>query len=94
MEIRASEGDNQFKDTIVPLQSLTEVQALLIKNAKVYMAPRNKQKAQAAIADLKRDTGKDAVFLETDLADLNSIKRAVEQFTRFIRNSLGQVKSR
>jgi len=56
------------------------VKALLSKNAKVYMASRSKTKAEAAIADLERDTGKKAIFLEVDLADLGSVKAAVDTF--------------
>ncbi|KAL5524385.1 RDH1_2 [Sanghuangporus sanghuang] len=56
------------------------VKALLHKNAKVYMASRNKEKADAAITELEKETGNEALFLELDLADLNSVKRAVEQF--------------
>ncbi|OCB88245.1 NAD(P)-binding protein [Sanghuangporus baumii] len=58
------------------------VKALLHKNAKVYMASRNKEKADAAITELEKETGNEALFLELDLADLNSVKRAVEQFRR------------
>ena len=58
---------------------------LLRKNAKVYMASRNKAKADEAIAELKNETGNEALFLELDLADLNSVKRAVEEFRRYIR---------
>ncbi|ETW78254.1 hypothetical protein HETIRDRAFT_411342 [Heterobasidion irregulare TC 32-1] len=56
------------------------VRALLSHNATVYVAARDRSKATAAIADLKRDTGKDAIFLECDLADMHSVKRATEEF--------------
>lgn len=56
--------------------------ALLRKNAKVYMASRSRDKAEAAIADLEKETGNKAVFLETDLSDLASVKRAAETFQR------------
>jgi len=56
------------------------VKALLLKNAKVYMASRSRSKAEAAIADLERETGKKAIFLEIDLADLASVKKAAETF--------------
>lgn len=58
------------------------VKALLSKNANVYMASRSKTKAEQAIADLKTQTGKEAIFLELDLADLKSVKRAAEEFQR------------
>ena len=38
-------------------------QALLPRNAKVYMASRSEQRAEAAIAKLKSETGKEAIFL-------------------------------
>ena len=57
-------------------------QALLRKNAKVYMASRSRRKAEAAIADLEKETGKAAIFLKTDLSDLASVKRAAETFQR------------
>ncbi|KIO29194.1 hypothetical protein M407DRAFT_70802, partial [Tulasnella calospora MUT 4182] len=57
------------------------IQALsLSKNAKVYMAARSKEKAEDAIAELKSLTGKDAVFLQLDLANLDSITKAANEF--------------
>ncbi|RDB18042.1 hypothetical protein Hypma_000726 [Hypsizygus marmoreus] len=58
------------------------VKALLNRNAKVYMASRNEDKAVHAIEDLRRLTGKEAVFLKLDLADLKSVKAAAEEFQR------------
>ncbi|KAJ6514336.1 NAD(P)-binding protein [Mycena vitilis] len=55
------------------------VKALLQHNAKVYLAARSPANARAAIDDLKAQTGKEAEFLELDLADLHSIKRAAEE---------------
>ena len=55
-------------------------QALLEHNAKVYLATRNKEKAAAALAELKEATGKDALFLELDLASLASVRRAAAEF--------------
>ncbi|KAJ7352045.1 NAD(P)-binding protein [Mycena albidolilacea] len=57
------------------------VKALLQHNAKVYLAARNPEKAKEAINDLKSQTGKEAEFLQLDLADLHSVKRAVQEFT-------------
>lgn len=51
-------------------------------NAKVYMAARNEQKARAAIEELKQKTGKEAIFLELNLANLASVKRCTEEFLR------------
>ncbi|KAK7440996.1 short-chain alcohol dehydrogenase [Stygiomarasmius scandens] len=56
------------------------IQALLEHNAKVYMASRNAEKAKAAIDDLKAKTGKEALFIQLDLADLRSVKRAAEEY--------------
>ncbi|RPD71631.1 NAD(P)-binding protein, partial [Lentinus tigrinus ALCF2SS1-7] len=54
--------------------------ALLQHNAKVYLASRSKEKADAAIASLKEATGKEPIFLELDLAHLASVKKAAEEF--------------
>ncbi|TDL20585.1 NAD(P)-binding protein [Rickenella mellea] len=56
------------------------VKALLEHNAKVYVAARNKWKAEEAIRDLEMLTGKEAIFLPLDLADFSSIRRAAEEF--------------
>ncbi|KAJ3559681.1 hypothetical protein NM688_g191 [Phlebia brevispora] len=55
-------------------------QALLSHNAKVYIAGRNLQKVQAAIAELQQGTGKQAYALQLDLANLRSVKHAAEEF--------------
>ncbi|KAG9104003.1 hypothetical protein FRC06_006267 [Ceratobasidium sp. 370] len=55
--------------------------ALLNKGAKVYLAARSKAKADQAIEWLKAETGgKAPVFLPLDLADLGSVRRAVEEY--------------
>ncbi|KAI0756275.1 NAD(P)-binding protein [Daedaleopsis nitida] len=56
------------------------VKALLEHNAKVYLAARSREKAEAAIADLKQLTGKEAIFLELDLSNLAAVKAAAEKF--------------
>ncbi|KAI0754737.1 NAD(P)-binding protein [Daedaleopsis nitida] len=56
------------------------VKALLQHDAKVYLAARSREKAGAAIAYLKQETGKEAIFLELDLASLASVKKAAEEF--------------
>lgn len=56
------------------------VYALLRKNAKVYIAGRSRAKAEAAIKELKERTGKDALFLELDLASLRGIRKSVAEF--------------
>ncbi|KAG6849931.1 hypothetical protein H0H93_003460 [Arthromyces matolae] len=48
----------------------------------VYIAARNKQKTEEAIKDLKDSTGKEAIFLHVDLADLPTIKAGAEDFLR------------
>ncbi|KAG6915146.1 hypothetical protein DXG01_013041 [Tephrocybe rancida] len=58
------------------------VKALLAHNAKVYMAGRSKEKCDIAIQDLKATTGKEAIFLKVDLADLPTIKAGAEEFRR------------
>lgn len=47
----------------------------------MYIATRSAEKAQVAIDELKQATGKESVFLlKLDLADLESIKAAAEEF--------------
>ncbi|KAJ7642268.1 NAD(P)-binding protein [Roridomyces roridus] len=56
------------------------VKYLLMKNAKVYLAARSPDKAVAAIKRLEEETKKSAIFLELDLADLKSVRKAAEEF--------------
>ncbi|KAH8086594.1 NAD(P)-binding protein [Cristinia sonorae] len=56
------------------------VKALLDRNARVYIASRSKAKADAAIQQLHQLTGKQAIFLELDLASLSSVRRSAEEF--------------
>ena len=58
------------------------VQALLNHNAKVYIASRSQSKADAAIQELKEETGREPLFLQLDLANLASVRHAAEQFMR------------
>ncbi|KAF8595287.1 NAD-binding protein [Ceratobasidium sp. AG-I] len=55
--------------------------ALLSKNAKVYLGARSKSKADEAIEWLKQETGgKTPIFLELDLASLDSVRKAADEF--------------
>ncbi|TDL20586.1 NAD(P)-binding protein, partial [Rickenella mellea] len=56
------------------------VKALLTHNAKVYLAARSKEKAEEAIRDLQKDTGREAIFLQLDLADLSNVRKSAEAF--------------
>jgi hypothetical protein len=56
------------------------VRQLLLKNATVYLAARSQEKAADAIRRLEEETAKQAVFIELDLADLPSVRRAAEAF--------------
>ncbi|KAJ7679500.1 NAD(P)-binding protein [Mycena polygramma] len=56
------------------------VKVLLLKNAKVYLAARSPTKGKEAIAELETETKKHAEFLELDLADLRSVRKAAETF--------------
>ncbi|KAM5541128.1 hypothetical protein V8D89_005057 [Ganoderma adspersum] len=56
------------------------IKVLLQHNAKVYLAARSKQNADAAVASLKAETGREPVFLELDLANLASVKKAAQEF--------------
>ncbi|PSR79872.1 hypothetical protein PHLCEN_2v6860 [Hermanssonia centrifuga] len=46
----------------------------------VYLGARSQSKAEQAIHDLQQETGKTAIFLQMDLADFDSVKRAAEDF--------------
>lgn len=59
-------------------------QALLEHNAKVYMGSRSKDKAEAAIKELKEATGKEAIFLELDLGSLASVRKSAEEFLTYV----------
>ena len=48
------------------------------------MASRNPARAEAAIKDLKEQTGKEAIFLQVELTSLASVKRAAEEFLRYV----------
>lgn len=67
-----------------PLGPEKYVQELLKHNAKVYIACRSKERAEAAIADLKAKTEREALFLHLDLGDLISVKAAAEEFKRLV----------
>ncbi|KAJ7735097.1 NAD(P)-binding protein [Mycena maculata] len=56
------------------------VKQLLLKNAKVYLAARSPEKAAAAIQRLEKETKKTAIFVQLDLADLPSVRKAAETF--------------
>ena len=56
------------------------VKALLQHNAKVYLAARSPERAAKAIEELKAETGKEAIFLQLDLSDLASVRRAAEEY--------------
>jgi retinol dehydrogenase 12 len=68
---------------------ISEFQHMLVHNAKVYIAGRNAKKVHEAITDLKEETGKEALFLQLDLSDLQSVKECAEEFLRFVR-TLGE----
>ncbi|KAL6306485.1 hypothetical protein BKA93DRAFT_729246 [Sparassis latifolia] len=55
-----------------------EVSHLLTHNAKVYLAARSQVKAEDAIRELHKETGKTAIFLKLDLANLSAIKASAE----------------
>ncbi|KAJ7660835.1 NAD(P)-binding protein [Mycena polygramma] len=56
------------------------VRYLLLKNAKVYLAARSAEKGAEAIRQLEAETGKEAVFLQLNLADLASVRRSATAF--------------
>ncbi|KAF9266100.1 NAD(P)-binding protein [Marasmius fiardii PR-910] len=56
------------------------VKELLKHNAKVYIAARNHKSSEETIEELRLQTGKEALFLHLDLADLYSVKTCAEEF--------------
>ena len=46
------------------------------------MASRSPEKAGKAIEELKKETGKEAIYLELDLAKYSSIHKAADEFLR------------
>ena len=57
---------------------------MLAKNAKVYIATRSEGRGKAAIEDLKKETGKEAIWLKLDLSSLKSVKAAAEEFLEWV----------
>ncbi|KAJ7464685.1 NAD-P-binding protein [Mycena galericulata] len=54
---------------------------LVARNAKVYLAARSEERARAAIDDISQSTGKSNIhFLQIDLADLASVRKAAEEY--------------
>ncbi|KAJ3519276.1 hypothetical protein NM688_g9322 [Phlebia brevispora] len=53
---------------------------LLKHGATVYLAARSQSKAEKAIEDLQKETGKEARFLQLDLGDLSAVKQSAEEF--------------
>jgi NAD(P)-dependent dehydrogenase (short-subunit alcohol dehydrogenase family) len=56
------------------------VKQLLLKNAKVYLAARSAEKCAEAIRRLEEETKKTAIFIQLDLADLKSVRKAADAF--------------
>jgi retinol dehydrogenase-12 len=57
---------------------------LLLKNAKVYLAARSESKAQAALEELEKQTGKKAIFHHLDLSDLDATKKSAQEFLTYV----------
>ena len=50
----------------------------------MYIAARNAEKSVEAIRDLMAITGKEARFIQLDLADLKSVKKAASEFLKLV----------
>ena len=46
------------------------------------MGSRSRAKAEKAIEELRKETGKEAIFLELNLTDYTSIHKAADEFLR------------
>jgi NAD(P)-dependent dehydrogenase (short-subunit alcohol dehydrogenase family) len=66
-------------------RGLSTTTALAAKNAKVYIAARSRKRAEDAIKGIK-ETQRDVKIgvIEMDLADLESVKKGVEEFLRYV----------
>jgi hypothetical protein len=63
---------------------IPSTQGVLRRNAKVYLACRSRTKAEQTIRDLAVEYPENkALFLELDLASLESVRKASEEFLRF-----------
>ena len=60
------------------------VKGVLEKNAKVYVGCRSEEKGKDASDRLEKATGKRPEVLVMDLADLRSVKKAAEEFSRCV----------
>ncbi|OSX62496.1 hypothetical protein POSPLADRAFT_1170100 [Postia placenta MAD-698-R-SB12] len=68
-------GKPQFSTKQIP--DLTG-QVMLVTG--VYLAARSRERAEAAIQDLQKQTGKTAIFLELDMSSLASVRKAAKEF--------------
>lgn len=57
---------------------------LLLKNAKVYLAARSESRAQAALDELRKETGRTAIFHKLDLSDLDATKQSAQEFLQCV----------
>ncbi|KAF8682753.1 KR domain [Rhizoctonia solani] len=72
---------SRFLPCAASISEADQFKVLLLKNAKVYLAARSKARADEAIQWLERETnGKSPIFLELDLANLDSVREAAEEF--------------
>jgi len=55
-----------------------------VHNAKVYLAARSAQNANAAIVELKNETGKEAIFLQLDLSDIPAVRKSAQEFLSYV----------
>ncbi|SRR6266702_1771651 len=81
---RCVRGATPLYPTLDTSEGLIEPQQLLSHNAKVYLAARSAQKANEAIAELKNETGKQAIFLQLDLSDIPAIRRSAQEFFSYV----------
>jgi hypothetical protein len=58
------------------------------------MACRDKVRGEAAVSELEESTGKKAILLQLNLANLRSVKAAAEEFLRYACITLAEQHSR
>lgn len=57
---------------------------LLLKGAKLYLAARSESKAQSALDELEKETGRKGIFLQLDLSDLDAVKKSAQRFLEYV----------
>ncbi|GJJ12802.1 hypothetical protein Clacol_007047 [Clathrus columnatus] len=66
---------------------IAKVCVFLSRNAQVYIASRSQERTMEAINKLKEETGKEALFIQLDVADLKSVRKAADETLSGVMNT-------